>query len=363
MADEIGRMFQRFVVDGATLDLQQEGGLFRRGSKPQTGHVLCLSQGGVQALCSDQVDLKDGDRWGMTVHLRNRRNWLKISGEVRWCRKVPKRPFKRAGFGFVDADADQLRLLRELEHDLLPVQESEAKGQTGRLAETYKLGSGESSRDMDPLIEAERKRFGGEKEQVHRPVALLELITELEKFEVSNALIMAVLESVEQGTSVEDLFGIETQEAIIPKRRNVTEVKPQEDVRPMPVYRLDGKNPLHFNDQGKPITPPVDHLYFSQITDEVCFACELQDDRMAQDSGPSFKSGDVVVFSKTPKVENGDFVFAKTRSDGDEFAQVFFARDDQVRLRPLNGNYPERAMRRGDIRVLYRVIARLDRVR
>jgi len=367
MAEELGRMFQRFVVDGATLDFQAEGGIFRRGAKPQTGHVLNLGQGGMHILCSDQVELRVGDKLAVNLHLKGRHSWLKTTAEVRWCRKVPGRPFKRAGLRFQELDAEQLRLVRNLEHDQLPVQAAEIRGQTGRLIENYKLPAetsepGAKPRSVEAALEAESRRFGLRRKEVQRPVALLELIALLEGFEVNEDLILSVLEAVSQGISVEDLFDLETREEIRPKRRRVIEQKPKEETRVIPVYRLDGKTALHFNEDGVPVTPPVDHVYLSRMAEDALFAAEVQDDRMTQNAGYSFRPGDLLVFSKSAKVENGNFAFVKSKSEADEFAQVFLSRDDQVRLRFLNANHPERMIRRSEVRAMFKLMLRIERI-
>ncbi len=370
MPDDAGRMFQRFVIDGATAELAPPGGLFRRGAKAATGHVLNFAQGGIQFLCGEQTELKAQDRVEATIHLRNRRNWIKTEMEVRWCRKVPNRPFKRAGLRFCNLSAEQLRFLQQAEREYLATQEGELKGQTGRMLETYRLPPyepppGEAGRNVAAAIEAERARFGGEAKQVVRPVALLELISMLDRFEVTDDLVLALLEAAEQGISVESLFGLEEDpEEARPsrRRREVVEEKPREDAKPMPVYRLDGKTVLHFNEDDLPVSPPVDHLFYSRLAGETCFACEIQDERMTQPGGVSFRLGDVVVFAKSQKIESGSFIFVKVKGGADEFSQVFFGKDDQVRLRPLNGNYPERTVRRADCRVVYKVIARMERM-
>jgi hypothetical protein len=362
MADEVGRLHQRFVVDGATLEFQVGGGLFRRGAA-QTGHVLNFGLGGIQVLCSNQVELKAGDRLDVTIHLRDKRNWLKGQGEVRWCREVPGRPFKRVGVRLADLAADQLAEMRDMEQEYLPIQDGETKGQTGRLIETYKLPPETAVRDVAAAKSAEATRFKSTDKKVQRPVALLELIALLDQFDVKPQLVLAVLESVQQGVTVEDLFVTPKPQEEARPRRRVVEEKPKEEAKPMPVYRLDGKTPLHFNDEGVPITPPAEHLFFTRFKDPTAFACELTGDRMVQENGsPSFKGGDILVFVRSDKVESGSFIFIQTKEGPDEFTQVFIGKDEHVRLRPLNGAYPERAVRRADVRLTCKLIARLERV-
>ena len=364
MADELGRMHQRFLVDGATVEFQHAGGLFRRGSKPQTGHILSFSQGGVQLLMSGQAEANPGDKVDLAVHLRNHRNWLKAMGQVIWCRDVPSRPFKRAGVRFNDMDADQAKVLRDLEMDYLPIQDGESRGQTGRLVENYKLAPETNGRNVAEAKQAESERFGGGT-KVARPLALLALIDKLATFEVNDELVLTLLEALQQGTTIEQLLGAEEeqQEEVRPRRRVVEEKPKEEAAKPMPVYRLDGKTPIHFNDEGVPVTPPVDHLFFTRFQDKTCFACELVDDRMANNGQPAFRPGDILVFSSSGKVESGNFVFLQSKQGADEFTQIFFSREgSEVRMRPLNGNYSERVVRRADVKQMFKIIARIERM-
>ncbi len=104
--------------------------------------------------------------------------------------------------------------------------------------------------------------------------------------------------------------------------------------------------------------PPVGHIYVSQLDDEKCFACELADDSMSQlESTPSFKRRDIVIFSITARVEDGDLAYVKSK-DGDEFRQVFLEEEDTVRFHPLNGRYRERTVHRFEIRNMCKLRAR-----
>ena len=76
---------------------------------------------------------------------------------------------------------------------------------------------------------------------------------------------------------------------------------------------------------------------------------------MTHDGTQSFERSAILVFSTTEKVESGDLAFIKTRAK-DEFAQVFFDKEDEVRLRLLNPKYPERVVKRHEVRVLCKMI-------
>ena len=81
---------------------------------------------------------------------------------------------------------------------------------------------------------------------------------------------------------------------------------------------------------------------------------------MAQaDAVPSFNQRDIVVFSITTRVEDGDLAYVKSK-DRDEFRQVFFEEEDVVRFRPLNGRYRERTVHRFEIRNMCKLRGRFQ---
>lgn len=220
---------------------------------------------------------------------------------------------------------------------------------------------GEAVRDVAAALAAEAQRFRSfDSAEVNRPVALLELISMLEQFEVTEELVLLVVESVEQNIKVEDLFGYEKQEEVRPRHVVEEEQEEEPEAKPVLIYRLSPQSRLHFNEQGMPVAPPVGHIFFSDLNAAECFGCEIQSDRMSWDGGVSFKPGDIVIFSKSAKVEDGSFVFAQTRQ-GEDFSQMFMADEDHVRLRPLNAAYPEAPYRRSEVKVCYKMVMRLQR--
>ena len=63
----------------------------------------------------------------------------------------------------------------------------------------------------------------------------------------------------------------------------------------------------------------------------------------------------LLLFSINEPVNSGDFAFIKSRQV-DEFAQVFFDKTDEIRIRPLNSNYRERVARRSEVRLLCKLV-------
>lgn len=359
---ETGRNFQRFVIDGATVDVQAGGGLLGlAGKKPYPANLFYLSQGGLQFLVKKALSPKVGDRLQISVNLKGNPGWLKASAEAVWVRDVPGKAFRRVGCRFTDLDGAKTRLLREAERDFMPRQEAELAGPTGRLIRTFALPPGNSEREVEDAIAAESSRFGKQAAKtVHRPVKLLELITLLENFEVSDELVQGILEAVVQDLSVEDLFGKRHEEPVRPRR--VAKEAPQEpdQPKPLPVYRFGRETRLHFSEEGLPVAPPVDHLYIPRFDSSECFCCELQSDRMENNGGAiSFKTGDVLIFSKAAKPDSGDFVFGQIK-DGNVFAQLFFDDNEHARLRFLNPKNADIVVRRGELRNCCRLVGRLQ---
>ena len=81
----------------------------------------------------------------------------------------------------------------------------------------------------------------------------------------------------------------------------------------------------------------------------------LETDAMAWTGSPAFDRGSVLVFSTKEKVSSGQFAFVKSRL-GDQFVQVFFDKPEEVRLHPLNPNYPENVLRRSEVKVMCRLV-------
>ena len=128
-------------------------------------------------------------------------------------------------------------------------------------------------------------------------------------------------------------------------------------VRPMNVYRFANNARLYFSETNMVIGPPSELIYLSRIkTPQTCFALELGSDSMVNTAGGrSFKPGSILIFSSDAKVENGDFAYVKTRT-GDEFAQVFMEKNEDLRLRPLNPEYREHLARRTEIQIVCKLI-------
>ena len=217
----------------------------------------------------------------------------------------------------------------------------------------------ETSAEVKPAARA--KAHGGGR--VRRPVALLELMRQLDEFDVTDDLIMAVLESAEAGMDVEVLFPVETRGRIASEETVEMEAEgppPPSQARPINVYRLAANTTLHFSAAGMPAGPASEMFYLSRLeSPETCFGIDLGVDSMTQAGWPSFKEGAILVFSTTEPVEDGDFAYMKMRGK-DLFAQIFLPKADEVRIRFLNPEHPEQVAKRREVRVLCKLIGHYE---
>jgi len=206
----------------------------------------------------------------------------------------------------------------------------------------------------------ERLRLLAQATQVKRPVALLTLIDKLDSQEVDDDLILSVIEAVEAGIDLNNLFTAQVTEFVQETEEEEEEAPPTpETAAPIPVYRLGEGARLYFAADGMPVGPPVHHIFVSRLKYKQCFACELRGEEMCTPVYPAFKPGNILIFSAEPRVESGDFVFVKTRQS-DEFVQIFFGSEDLVRLRPLNPQFPERTLRRFELKVVCKLVGRYE---
>lgn len=193
-----------------------------------------------------------------------------------------------------------------------------------------------------------------------RPVALLELIGALDKLDISTDLILAVIEATEAGMAVEALYSDagpdEAEEPAAAEPAPPTSMPAEGTARPLPVYRLASNTKLHFSEGSLPAGPAVELIYLSRLkSPERCFAVVLETDNMVQPGWPHFRKGSILLFSTVEKVESGDFAFIRSRNN-DEFAQVFWDKGDELRVRALNPEVPERVIRRMEVRGIYKLI-------
>lgn len=314
------------------------------------------------------------DRLDLAIHAKGIRDFLKLECVVQSCSRVTvlKQNAYAVVLGYGKLSTDQLSKITWARQQLVPRSlkpatsiRREAQSEEKSTAAAAPVPAPETAPAAAPEKVDTPPPPPAAKAEVRRPVALLHLIEALDKFEVTNDLIMAVIEAAESGMDVAVLYplGAAGKASDVDEESDVVQrpsaLPAEGSARPMNVYRLAGNSKIYFSEAGVPVGPPSELIYLSRLkSPDTCFAVELGVDTMAQAGSPSFKPGCILVFCTGARVENGDFAFLKVRGI-DEVGQVFFDKDE-VRVRPLNAEYREKILRRNEIKVMCRLIGHYE---
>jgi repressor LexA len=117
--------------------------------------------------------------------------------------------------------------------------------------------------------------------------------------------------------------------------------------------------PVEFNDLDYPVGMADDYVRCPDLHDPSAFAVRVVGDSME----PKFHEGDIVVFSPSVEVNNGDDCFIRfTMPHETTFKRVFFESDKQVRLQPRNENYSPTVVEGKRIDGIYRAVIRYEKL-
>ena len=116
--------------------------------------------------------------------------------------------------------------------------------------------------------------------------------------------------------------------------------------------RFDGRRP-----EGR----VVDYVYLPGLRVHEGFALSWRGDEMTRALEPSFRTGDLLVFSADRAARHEDLVLAALRAGGCAFRQLFLD-PKGLRLQPLNLAYPPLILDRDDVLELFVLVARLATV-
>ena len=338
----------------------ERAGASRKQRRPGFNRARLLDITGKSIEIAAREAFETGEKVSLTFHLKNINNYVKVNGIVaeRPIRiTVLKQPAFLIAIEYDKLSADQAKKVSWAKDELAPKRAPE------RPKRVKKSPKPEPQTAAEPAPTPEAPRGPEPTARVKRPVALLELIDKLDRFEVSEELILAIIEAAEEGMDVEVLY----PKAPVAEQHDMASAEAEEgapeavmpaegEARPLNVYRLARNTRLHFADGGLPVGPAVELIYLSRLkSPQNCFAVELQTDSMALEGMRGFNRGSLLLFSTTEPVNSGDFAFIKSRNM-DEFAQVFFDKSDEIRIRPLNSNYRERVARRSEVRLLCKLV-------
>ncbi|MGD1002075.1 MAG: S24 family peptidase [Candidatus Brocadiia bacterium] len=361
---------ERTPIDKVEVEYERASGA-SKARRPGFTRVrlLAISQTEIELATREAIPI--GEKLNFTLDVKGVKNFVRAAGEIKK-RTVQISVLKQPAFSVTvqigKLTSDQTAKMAWAEEQLMPRQrmaprrrEEEppaaaapaAAGQPAPPAAATAVAEGPAPVETVPA--ADETAPG-----VNRPVALLQLLEALDKFEVNDDLVMAIVEAAEAGLDVETLYAAKTEELIEESEESsVADVVMPSDgiVRPMNVYRFADNTRLYFSEANAVIGPPSGLVYLSRIqTPQTCFALELGSDSMMNAAGGrSFKPGSILIFSSDAKVENGDFAYVKTRM-GDEFAQVFMEKNEDLRLRPLNPQYREHLARRTEIQIVCKLV-------
>ena len=101
------------------------------------------------------------------------------------------------------------------------------------------------------------------------------------------------------------------------------------------INKVSAGYPVDYGDMGYPPGGADDYVRCPDLHDANAFAVRVIGDSME----PKYKEGDIVVFSPSKSVNNGDDCFVRlTNPHETTFKQVFFEENGQIRLQPRNHN-------------------------
>ncbi len=125
------------------------------------------------------------------------------------------------------------------------------------------------------------------------------------------------------------------------------------------INKVSAGYPADFNDLDYPVGIADDYVRCPDLHDPNAFAVRVVGDSME----PRFFAGDIVVFSPTVEVRNGDDCFVRfTQPHETTFKRVFFEKDNKVRLQPRNERYSPTIMDGHRIDGIYRAVIRYEKL-
>lgn len=132
------------------------------------------------------------------------------------------------------------------------------------------------------------------------------------------------------------------------------------------INRLSAGYPEDFTDLGYPPRHADAYVGCPDLDDPDAFAARVQGDSMS----PKYAEGDIVIFSPTAAVKNGDDCFVRFEDGHTTFKRAFFEQEDSndgtgrgvIRLQPRNEKYRPQVVPAEKISGLYKAVYRYQRV-
>ncbi|RMG13418.1 MAG: LexA family transcriptional regulator, partial [Planctomycetota bacterium] len=128
--------------------------------------------------------------------------------------------------------------------------------------------------------------------------------------------------------------------------------------RGLPLVEAEDGGLPHRFDGSAPEGRVLDYLYLPRLRVHNGFAAVWKGDDMEGPGEPSFRSGEVLVFSADREARHRDFVLAVSQGRS-LFRQLFLDPKGRVRLQPLNLDAPPLTLPREELEHLFPLAARL----
>ncbi len=125
------------------------------------------------------------------------------------------------------------------------------------------------------------------------------------------------------------------------------------------INKVSAGYPSDFDDLDYPVGVADDYVRCPDLHDPNAFAVRVVGDSME----PKFREGDIVIFSPSAEVHNGDDCFIRFAMPHEtSFKRVFFEPGDKVRLQPRNEKYSPVIADGKRINGLYRAVIKYEKL-
>jgi len=125
------------------------------------------------------------------------------------------------------------------------------------------------------------------------------------------------------------------------------------------INKVSAGYPTDYDDKDYPAGAADDYVRCPDLHDSNAFAVRVFGDSME----PKYREGDIIVFSPTLEVRNGDDCFIRlTNPHETTFKRVYFEKDGTVRLQPRNQNYPPIMLKADRLNGVWRAVIRYERL-
>jgi len=125
------------------------------------------------------------------------------------------------------------------------------------------------------------------------------------------------------------------------------------------INKVTAGYPRTFTDLNYPPSIAEEYIRCPDLHDPQAFAARVVGDSME----PTYKAGDIVIFSPNTPARSGDDCFVRFDEEGGTNFKRFYQDDERtIRLQPLNSRYPAQTYPRERITGLWPAVFRIERI-